>query len=59
MNIKKHPEFETEHTIGGKKTAVFAGDTNVWLLIESNEEDPDAFEFNGTWWKKSTARPIS
>lgn len=27
MNIKKHPEFENERTIGGKKTAVFAGDT--------------------------------
>lgn len=31
MNIKKHPEFENERTIGGKKTAVFAGDTSTTL----------------------------
>ena len=53
MNIKKHPEFDNPTTIRGKKTAVFAGDTSVWLLIESTEEDEDAFEFNGTWWRKA------
>lgn len=53
MNIKKHPEFDSPTTIRGKKTAVFAGDTSVWLLIESTEEDEEAFEFNGTWWRKA------
>ncbi len=40
--------------IGSKKTAVFAGDQTVWLLIESSEEDEEAFEFNGTWWRKAS-----